>query len=401
MHGSKFTKENIKRSSRPLKILFSTVYTARPKMHGGYRAYLELCEKFENENVDVYSLVNSRAPTGAGKQLTFSYPQVCKPRRLWLYLAILKTIINLRIAISKIKPDVVIDPGQDRLNNIALLAIKLTTKTPAVMIFHHWSFKYKFSEMCKEFIRMGRFWFLTSVEWWLTVLALRLSTFVISISAFSVEQLKKLGVRKEKVAVSGVGINYEEVEKASPATERFDGVFIGRMMVEKGIFDLIPIWKHVVEKKCDARLAVIGAESKLKEQWLSEVRRANLEKNIVYLGSIKDDERVYGLLKSAKVFVFPSHIEGFCIVVGEAMVAGLPVVCWDIPALREVYGKSTAVKFLPKGRFEDFSQEICRLLTDEKYRLSVGDAGRLYPLRFSWSNVARRQLKILESIVAT
>jgi len=400
MRRPKFTKESIKGNSHPLKILFLAVYAARPKMHGGFRMYLELCNKFENENVDVYSLVNSSAPTGAGKQLVFSYPQVFKPRRLWLYLSILKTIINLRIAISKIKPDVVIAPGQDRLNNIALLAIKLTTKTPALMIFHHWSLKYKFSEMCKEFIHMDRFWFLTSAEWWLTVLALRLSTFVISISTFSVEQLEKLGVRKEKVAVSGVGIDYEKVEKASPATERFDGVFIGRMVVEKGIYDLIPIWKHVVEKKSDARLAVIGAESKL-EQWLSEVKRENLEKNIVYLGSIKDDERVYGLLKSAKVFVFPSHIEGFCIVVGEAMVAGLPVVCWDIPALKEVYGKSPAVKFLPKGRLEDFSKEICHLLTDEKYRLSVSEAGRRYPLKFSWSNVARRQLKILESIIAT
>jgi glycosyltransferase involved in cell wall biosynthesis len=379
-----------------------TVYAERvTKMHGGFRMYLELCNKFENEKVDVYSLVNSLAPTDAGKQFAFPYPRIFKPRRLWFYLAIFKTIVNTRIAVSKIEPDVVIGPGLDRLNNLALLAIKLTTKTPVVTIFHHWSFRYSFNELCKELRNSGgRLWFLTCLEWWLTVLALRLSTLVITISSFSAEQLEKLGVRKEKITVSGAGINWEEVEKAPPATEHFDGVFIGRMGVEKGIFDLILIWKEVVKKKGDARLAVIGAESTLKERWFNEIRRKNLEKNIVYLGGIKDDEAVYGILKSAKVFVFPSHVEGFCIVVGEAMAAGLPVVCWDIPTLREVYGKSSAVKFVPKGRLEDFSKEVCRLLTDEKYRLTISEAGRRYPQRFSWSNVARRQLKILETIVA-
>jgi len=104
----------------------------------GFRMYQELCKRFESENVDVYNLVNSLAPVRvAGKLLQFPCP-IFEPRRLWFYIAILKTIINTYIAILRIKPNIIIDSGQGTLHNIASLALKLTTKIPIVMVFHHW-----------------------------------------------------------------------------------------------------------------------------------------------------------------------------------------------------------------------------------------------------------------------
>ncbi|RJS88770.1 glycosyltransferase [Candidatus Bathyarchaeota archaeon] len=53
-----------------------------------------------------------------------------------------------------------------------------------------------------------------------------------------------------------------------------------------------------------------------------EIKERNIEKNIVFLGSILGP-RKYVLLKSSKVFVFPSYSENWPISVMEAMYCGL------------------------------------------------------------------------------
>lgn len=381
-----------------IKVLFIAVYSEPVQMVGGFRMYVELCKRLKNENIEVYSLVNLQVPTRVGKQLKFSYPALSKPRHLWLYVAILKTFISAHIAISRIKPHFIICNGVDILNNIATLAIKLTTKIPVIFIFHHWSGGYKISETNRLLRNTRRGWFLTSLELWFVRLFLRLSTYVLTLSSFSAEQLRKLGVRKEKIAIIGAGIDYEKVRKVKARKKNFDGVFIGRMSVEKGVFDLIPIWKKIVEKKPNAKLVVIGAEAPLKDKWLKEIKKNDLDKNIIYLGAIKDDETVYKVLKSAKVLVFPSHIEGFSIAVGEALIAGLPVVCWDIPTLREVYGRCLSVKFIPKGDINKFSEEVYHLLKDKNYRFALRSEGQKYASRFSWDSVVYKFAQILKTL---
>jgi len=49
-------------------------------------------------------------------------------------------------------------------------------------------------------------------------------------------------------------------------------------------------------------------------------------KNINFLGLLEDHDDVYAIIKSSKVFVLPSTIEGFGIVAIEANTCGIPVI---------------------------------------------------------------------------
>jgi glycosyltransferase involved in cell wall biosynthesis len=57
----------------------------------------------------------------------------------------------------------------------------------------------------------------------------------------------------------------------------------------------------------------------------------------VLLGRV-DDDMLRDLFAHARCVAYPSLWEGFGLVAGEALAAGTPVVCADIPALREVAG---------------------------------------------------------------
>jgi len=59
--------------------------------------------------------------------------------------------------------------------------------------------------------------------------------------------------------------------------------------------------------------------------------------NVTLTGHVSDDE-LAAILTGARALVFPSDDEGFGLPPVEALACGTPVVCTDIPALREVLG---------------------------------------------------------------
>jgi glycosyltransferase involved in cell wall biosynthesis len=60
-------------------------------------------------------------------------------------------------------------------------------------------------------------------------------------------------------------------------------------------------------------------------------RRCGLVDHVTFLGNVPDQSEVFGLMKSASVFVLPSIREGYGMVVAEALCCGLPVITVDHP----------------------------------------------------------------------
>ena len=85
----------------------------------------------------------------------------------------------------------------------------------------------------------------------------------------------------------------------------------------------------------DVPLVLVGPTG----QWAAEMP------NVQLTGEVSDDE-LAAILTGARALVFPSDDEGFGLPPVEALACGTPVVCTDIPALREVLGdRATYVPF--------------------------------------------------------
>jgi phosphatidylinositol alpha-mannosyltransferase len=121
-----------------------------------------------------------------------------------------------------------------------------------------------------------------------------------------------------------------------------------------------------------------------------------LERNVNICGFVSD-ERLAQLLKSSKIFVLPSHAEGFGLSVVEAMAAGLPCILSDLPALREYYS-STAI-FVQRRNVESLANAILFLLSDPEKRAELRDKGKRLVGRFSWKEVALKEYSVLRSAV--
>jgi len=108
-------------------------------------------------------------------------------------------------------------------------------------------------------------------------------------------------------------------------------------------------------------------------------------------------EDLMRLYEKAHAFVFPSTFEGFGIPVLEAMAAGIPVACADIPALREVAGEGAeeAALFFDPLDEDALAAALDRIATDTELRRRLAAAGPERARPFTWRRAAEKTLAAL------
>ena len=227
-------------------------------------------------------------------------------------------------------------------------------------------------------------------------LARRWACVVLAVSNTTARELIRLGFRKSVVRSVKCGVNCRLAEEVSRAVsgKEYDGCFMKRFHSAKGVFDVIAAWRLVCERVPDAKLVMVGHGP---AHVLSRVRRLirsyGLEGNVELLGPIYDERRKFEVLSASKLLVHPSYEENWAIVIGEALACGVPVVAYDLPALREVWGQG--VVMVPKGDVAALADSVARLLVDEGRLVKLGAEGRSYVARYDWDIVADEELRIL------
>lgn len=98
-------------------------------------------------------------------------------------------------------------------------------------------------------------------------------------------------------------------------------------------------------------------------------------------------EDAAALAAGAFGMVFPTLYEGFGLPAVEAMRAGAPLLCSDVPALRETAGD--AAVFFDPHRPEDIARAMEEVAGDSALRKALRERGRARAARYSWEKSAR------------
>ncbi len=198
------------------------------------------------------------------------------------------------------------------------------------------------------------------------------------------QQLSVLGFDSNKIIVNHLGIDNGYLSSV-PANGKikYDAVYMAQLKPHKGILDLETIWNIVNQKIPSAKLAVVGKGNK------NILKKID---NIELLGFLPDKKAVH-TIKTARIFLCPSHEEGFGIAPLEAQAMGLPVVAWDLPVFAEVFPEGM-IK-IPMGNTKRFAEAVIRLLTDHDYYCQLSKEALANARRFSWKKTAERESKIL------
>ena len=222
-------------------------------------------------------------------------------------------------------------------------------------------------------------------------------TKVITVSSPTREKLVTSGVSEKNISIKIIpnGVDIAEFDGVKvEKSKRPRIIYLGRLVEYKHVDDLL---KAFSELKLNAELYVMG-EGPEKENLRDLARTLGVENRAFFTGFI-DEQRKMELLKSSHVLVLPSTVEGFAIVLIEAMAAGTPVIAADIPAVHvSVKDGETGLFFKPRD-VDDLRIKLERVLKDKRLRVKLSRNGyELVKSEFSWDKVVGKFEAALKNI---
>ncbi|WP_254897673.1 glycosyltransferase family 4 protein [Kitasatospora sp. NA04385] len=143
-----------------------------------------------------------------------------------------------------------------------------------------------------------------------------------------------------------------------------------RQQYQKGLDVLVSAWPRVRAARPDAVLLLAGSRGSETAR-LEELAAAT--GGVRFLGP-RDD--VFDLMAAAEVFAVPSRWEGLGSAAMEAMGVGVPLVCADVPALRETVGSAECALLVPPQRPEELAAALVRALEERGEALVRAKAAR-------------------------
>ena len=221
---------------------------------------------------------------------------------------------------------------------------------------------------------------------------------VLSVSKSIPYEMRLMGLRaRVKVLDPGIGI---DEACFSCGDKDIDLVFFGRLRREKGVFDFIRVLNVLRRRmRMRPRALIMGASDDETPRLVkARLRELGLSGLVDVKVNLTRRELLSNLAR-ARVFVYPTRLDSIGLVVIEALAHGIPVITYDIPAMRLNY-RTRAVLRVPFRDINSMALVTAKLLSDEEYRECLANEGLRFVRRFDWVNVALREWEELGKIAS-
>jgi glycosyltransferase involved in cell wall biosynthesis len=218
-------------------------------------------------------------------------------------------------------------------------------------------------------------------------------------STYTKRQLELLApeaCRKTKVIPMGINPQHFEHRSAGHLRTRFlaDHIIlnVGRLIDIKGTIFLIRAMPEILSH-FPGTLLLIAGDGPERERLYRESIGLSLEKSVLFLGSIKNDE-IPNFFALADIFVLPSisiagQTEAQGIVILEAMAAGCPVIGSRIGGIPDMINDGENGFLVPERDPGALAGSICRVLSDRELQEKFRRNGQLKVLQsFTWDIIA-------------
>lgn len=175
--------------------------------------------------------------------------------------------------------------------------------------------------------------------------------------------------------------------------------FIGRVVKDKGIVELVGAWQQIRERFPHARLLVVGPFEP--QDPLPEAVEAALraDPRVVLAGEDFDTPALYAAMD---VFALPTYREGFPNVLLEAGSMRLPVVATAVPGCTDAVVDGQTGTLVPAHDADALAHALARYLSDAARRQQHGRAARArivaeFSREALWSSLEAEYLNLLVS----
>jgi glycosyltransferase involved in cell wall biosynthesis len=195
----------------------------------------------------------------------------------------------------------------------------------------------------------------------------------------------------------GVSLNDEDLRVIESIGRRARGksnyvVFGGRPIADKGLAEALLAFKHISKHFPEMKLVITGRATLNIRNIIRRIcKRLGLEGKVIFTGFISREER-FKIVASARLMLYPSHVDSFSYAVLESLYLGTPVVAYKIPAMEIYYGRCPGVELVEEGDLEAFTVRAIELL---ERGVEVVEPPRVK----DWKEIMSEEVKLISKIL--
>jgi len=219
--------------------------------------------------------------------------------------------------------------------------------------------------------------------------------------------VKYLGISPQKIHVVYHGIerrfhskpiNTQLLHQLGCSSDEQILLFVGNLEPRKDPLFLLDVLMDLLTAKRRVKLILCGT-GPLLGTIRQRVSQLGLNNYVILTGTVPE-HLMPDYYNIADVFVFPSTLEGFGLVIGEAMSCGKPVVALNTSAIPEVVEDGMTGFLVKAGNKSEFVQKVLLLFDNKRLRTEMGARAieRVERL-FRWERAASETLKIYQQII--
>jgi glycosyltransferase involved in cell wall biosynthesis len=223
----------------------------------------------------------------------------------------------------------------------------------------------------------------------------------IAISQVTANKLMQHGINHDQIKVIGCGVDLETIAtRVGSFARKSTVIVVGRLVPYKRVDLVIRAFQRVAYQFPDTTLQIIG-QGPERERLEQMAKELGIEHRISFEGFVESHLEVLERIKASKVLVTASEIEGFGIVLLEAMALGVPYVATRIPAFEESSGNGTGGVLVEVGNCDEFALAIGRVIGDPEYADTLRERGLSRAQLFGWGAMAKQARELFDSLVVS
>jgi glycosyltransferase involved in cell wall biosynthesis len=174
---------------------------------------------------------------------------------------------------------------------------------------------------------------------------------------------------------------------------------IARLFHLKGHEYVVRAARQVVRAQPNVRFLFVG-DGALSQSIRESVQRAGLESYFQFTGLVPP-EQIPALIAAMDIVVHASLREGLARVLPQALIAGKPVISYDVDGAREVVINNETGLLLPPESIDELAAAVIALAADPALRDRLGSEGRRrFTDRFRHEQMTRQLRQLYERILS-
>ena len=216
-------------------------------------------------------------------------------------------------------------------------------------------------------IRFGRIMNIAqknSYEWKMIRKAIGYASVTIAIDMRTYDTIKEY-IPKANVCYIPNPYNKQKTEKLHVNKEKTI-VFVGSVLKEKGIEELLDAWNHTKHVYPDYILKVFGPYN---AEYYAKLKKTYNQERTIFEGE-RNHNQILEEIAKAELLVLPSYTEGFPNVLLEAMALKTAIIATSVGAIPDMLDDNCGIVIEPRNS-EMISKAISDLLSDEKKREKI------------------------------